>query len=596
MSFFGELKRRKTFQVVAVYAVVAWLLVQIVATVEQPLNLPNWFDTAVIVLLAVAFPITLIISWAFDATTEGFVRDKGGKSGRHGSHLIEYALLGLIIVAAGWISYREFGFSSQPTTAPGGTLSIAVLPLVNLSGDPDQEVLSDGLTEEISFALARVEGLDIVGRTSVFQFKNVARDLREIGRALDADYLIEGTVQTSGTLVRVTPKLIRSDSGREVWTDRVQVESTDLFELQEQVARAVVASLEAPLGLSESKRLVANRSIDAQDYREYLRARDLFRTRGLVAITEAAKLLEGVVDRNADYAPAWALLAQAYDFIPNFEPAWLSGDFESLRPIVLELAPKAEAAAMRAIELDEELASGFNSLALLREQQGRLTEAEDLYQRALGLDRNDPDSLHLYSRLLAKVGRLEEALAMRERLSEVEPFVDVYQWVYAFVLWLNGRDSEAIAMAENVPTEARSYTLSRMLASMGRYEEAAEIVQSSPEGMYLPGTTNEAARLLRIAPTAVPSPDSLPNLGLLAFAYLYAGAPERALEPHEGGVEVGYSVGIFNAFLWHTSYAALRKTDRFEKFLRSAGIVDYWRERGWPEFCRPLGPADFECS
>jgi TolB-like protein len=596
MSFLGEIKRRKVFQVGAVYVVVAWLIMQIVDVVNEPLNLPDWFDTVAILLLGIGFPIALILSWAFELTPDGLTRDDGGASPSRGGRRLEYVLVGLLVVAVGWIGYRELGSSVGEPGGSAGETSVAVLPFTNLSADPGQEFFSDGMTEEITSALAKVRGLGVVGRTSAFQFKNQARDLREIGSVLGASHLVEGSIRKSGVRLRITAQLIRVDSGVEIWTNTYDREMTDVFAIQEEIARQIAGSLRAPLGLQEGDQLVANRAIDAEDYQEYyLRAKNLFHARGGERIAEAAKLLEDLVDRNPDYAPAWGLLAQAYDFIPNYDPAWFSGDFERLRPVVSEMGPKAEIAARRAIELDPNLAAGYYSLALALEQRGELIEAEDLFQRAYELDPNDPDVLHLYSRMLAKVGRLEDAHSMRERLTYLDPLVQVYRAIAAFVLWLLDRDDEAIAMAENLEPLHRSYVLSRMLAADGRYAYAADVVESDSRELNIPETTEAVARLLRAAPTDLRSPESLPHLGLFAFVYLHVGAPERALEPHEDGVEIGYSASAFNALLWHSSYADLRKTERFKKFLLDAGVVEYWRERGWPSHCQPLGGADFEC-
>jgi hypothetical protein len=135
-----------------------------------------------------------------------------------------------------------------------------------------------------------------------------------------------------------------------------------------------------------------------------------------------------------------------------------------------------------------------------------------------------------------------------------------------------------------------------LLAAEGRYEEAAEVVSTIPEGTFLPGTVEEAARLLRMAPTKVAAPESLPRLGLLDFVYLYVGAPDRVLEFYEAGYESGYMVSILYGFLWHSSYAFLRSTERFKALMRNIGAVDYWRARGWPEFCRAIDDRDFACS
>jgi tetratricopeptide (TPR) repeat protein len=307
-------------------------------------------------------------------------------------------------------------------------------------------------------------------------------------------------------------------------------------------------------------------------------------------------LLEQLVVRDPDYAPAWALMAQAYDFVPNFEPAWLSGDFEKLRPSVAASAPRADAAARRAIQLDPNLADGYASLALALEQRGKFAEAEELYMKAVALDSNNPDVLHLYSRLLLSVGRLKDGLAMRQRLLSLDPFVPVYNSATAWALWLNGRDDEAIALAEPLPSFPRGYTLSRILAAKGRYRDAADIIAAIPIGNFLPGTVEDAVRLLRAAPARVASPQSLSRLGLLEFTYLYVGASGRVLDFYEGGVEVGYAVSLMNAFLWHPSYASVRKTERFKAYVRAAGLVAHWRTRGWPDLCKPIGADDFACE
>ncbi|HJR69996.1 MAG TPA: hypothetical protein VKA43_08145, partial [Gammaproteobacteria bacterium] len=135
----------------------------------------------------------------------------------------------------------------------------------------------------------------------------------------------------------------------------------------------------------------------------------------------------------------------------------------------------------------------------------------------------------------------------------------------------------------------------QLLAAVGRYEEAADLVSGAAD-MFLPGVTEAAAGLLRSAPTEVASPAALPRLGWFNFVYVHVGATERTLEFYEDGVEAGYSVSISNALLWHPYYTSLRKTERYKDFMRKRGIVDYWRERGWPELCRPLDAEDFTCG
>ena len=259
--------------------------------------------------------------------------------------------------------------------------------------------------------------------------------------------------------------------------------------------------------------------------------------------------------------------------------------------------PRAEAAARRAIELDPNYADGYASLGRVMDVRRQLVLAEELYSKALALDPNNPDVLHRYSSLLAGLGRLKEALAMRQLLQQLEPFVPIFNAVTASVLWENGQNDIAIAMFKDMPQGrvGRAGELARIYAAAGRYSEAVDSILEIPPGNYLPGTVEEAARLLRKAPAIAASPQSLPRLGYLGFVYLYVGAPDRILDFHDGSVAAGYSVPGTTAWLWHPSYAPVRKTERFKAFVQSAGLVDYWRVKGWPEFCRPMADDDFVC-
>jgi len=318
------------------------------------------------------------------------------------------------------------------------------------------------------------------------------------------------------------------------------------------------------------------------------------RSRGTTSLADAAALLEQVVARDPDYAPAWALLAQAYFFVPNFHPAFWSGAVEELRPLVEASLPRAEVAARRAIQLGPDNAEGYVALGHVEDYRGRLLQAHELYSKALSLDPANSEALALYGNLLASVGYLKEALVPRQQLQELDPFVPIFNAGTATILWENGQTDAAIEMFKKLPISLPD--LARVYAAQGRFSEAADSLLAMTPGRFRPGLVEEAARLLRTAPQSAPSPQSLPRLGALSFVYLHVGALDRVLEFDEGNVDVGYSVTIFTAFLWHPSYASVRKTDRFKAFARNAGMVDYWRARGWPDMCRPIGVDDFVCD
>jgi TolB-like protein/DNA-binding SARP family transcriptional activator len=514
-------------------------------------------------------------------------------------------IAGVLLVAVALISYRELAPSGTRQTvvaeraasaSEASAVSIAVLPFVNLSGDASQEFFSDGMTEEITSALAKVPNLRVVGRTSAFQFKGQNQDLRAIARSLAATHLIEGSVRKAGDRLRVTVQLIKADDGTHTWSEDYDRRLTDIFAVQEDIAQAIAAALRVPLGLKPGTLLVSNRTISPDSYQAYLHAKALVRTRQAMQASDAVSLLEEITARAPNYAPAWALLSLAYDVTPQ-TPAWYSGAVAETRRLADDSLPKAEAAAQRAIQLDPDLADGYASLGRLQVRRERLLLAEDSYSKALALDPNNPDALQLYGNMLAEVGYLKQSLVVMQRLRSVEPFVPILNLNAAVVLWLNGRNGEATGVMEGVPpVAAGEVDLAQMYASVGNYRAAADQLLKIPAGTFFPGILPEAIRLLRGTPAPDVSTQGTPGLGRVGFVYLYAGAPIRALEFHEAGVESGYVIAITTAELWHPSYAKLRKTERFKSLVRKAGLVDYWRAKDWPALCHPTTADDFACE
>jgi tetratricopeptide (TPR) repeat protein len=443
-----------------------------------------------------------------------------------------------------------------------------------------------------------VPNLKIVARSSAYTFKNQTKQAREVGQALGATHLVEGSVREDGSRIRITAQLIEAQSGLQLWSESYDRNVTDVFATQEEIAEAIAGSLRLPLGLSDSGSLVRNRTADTATYDQYLRAKALVRTRGLKPLTDGAALLEEVVARDPAYAPAWAVLAIAYEVRPIFEPAAYIGlDTIKLSEVVKDVLPKADAAARKAVELDPTLPDGYAALAHSEDLRGHLVEAEDLYLKAIALDAETPDALHYYADLLAAVGHLKKALAIRQRLQVLEPFVPIFNANTAAHLWLNGETDAAIALAKTVPdTALQSFYIPMMHAAAGRNEEAARSLRDTYSGVYPAEMVEHATHLLLHRREASTPPQVVPPLGALWWAAARAGNPSDVLASHEAFVYAGYSLPVATAFLWHPAYAEARKTERFKTFMRKVGIVDYWRARGWPEFCRPLGSDDFMCE
>jgi tetratricopeptide (TPR) repeat protein len=403
-------------------------------------------------------------------------------------------------------------------------------------------------------------------------------------------------VRKAGTRLRITAQLINAGSGVSIWTDNYDREYSDVFAVQEDIATAIAGALRMPLGLKPSERLVNNRTNDFQAYENFLRVR----MTGALArnLPNAHVILEQAIARDPNFAPAWASLAGAYRARGNVATRQ-SASVDEVRQVAQSWLDKAEMAARKTIELDPRLASGYGELATVQHRRGKWMEAESLYVQALAIDPDEPETLQGYSGLLMNIGRLEDALRMRESLLRLEPFVLIYNYVTAVTMHINGEDARAKSILEAIPPNLlsynRNYALATLYAAEGQYAKAADTLLLI-NAQVPPSAVEEAARLLRTAPAKTLTPKDLPALQAeLNFVYAHIGALERVMEYPERVVRVG-NMGGGLYLIWDPLYAPLRKTERFKKLMRDAGIVGYWRAKGWPDRCRPVGADDFVCD
>jgi len=403
-------------------------------------------------------------------------------------------------------------------------------------------------------------------------------------------------VRKAGDRVRITAQLIRTNDGTHLWSENYDRQLTDIFVIQEDIARTITASLNMSLGLKPGEQLVANRTIGVEDYQEFLRAKAML-LQGRGAYAEQVAMLEPLVVRNPRYAPAWVAMAQAYNYATQFYSIRAS---QSAAPTELlrirdGYLQKTQAAVDRAVELDPESPEGLVGQAVLQLYARKWAMAEEFYLKALAIDPNNPLALSSYANsVLVGLGRIKDAVRVYQRIHDLEPFVPLFAGNFAEALWLDGQTDAAIAIDKDYVGRIGSGSaldLARMYAAIGRYAEAADVLSRYPQRAANPDTVVAAAALLRTAPAKAPAPQSLPRLGNMGFIYLHVGAPERALEYYEEDIRAGLDIGV----MWHPSYAVVRKTERFRKIVRAAGYVDYWRAKGWPELCRPTTGDDFEC-
>ncbi len=496
-----------------------------------------------------------------------------------------------------------FGTGQAHASVRPAPTAIAVLPFDNLSGDPAQQFFSDGMTEEISTALAKVPGLELIARTSAYRLRG-DKDARQVGAALGAPYLLEGAVRKTNDRVRITAQLVRTDTGRLAWSDTYERQLTDVFAIQEDIAKAIAARMRLSIALPSGENLLS-RDIDASDYEQFLRAKPFIRARQ-AGVEKAIQILEPLVARNPNFAPAWALLAEEYAVMPGHASPYTTmpgrPDLLQRRSLIDTYRPKAEAAARRAIQLDPKFPGGYYAFAVLMHESGKLAPAEDLYAKALALDPYNPEILGRQASFLSDVGETKKATEIEKRVVALDPYVPNLKVAAAELLWNDGQKDKAnkvlLSMMDNPNAPV---ALAMNYAADGRYADAADALEA---GMKARGELPQnqapqwqaAAAILRTAPAKVPAGQELPILGRMDWVYLYVGAPEQALEHYESDVRTGMFGGpAAFSWLWKSEYAVVRKTARFKALMINSGRVDYWRQRGWPDFCHPLGSTDFEC-
>src|ERR687887_364540 len=276
-NFFGELKRRNVYRVAVAYGVVAWLLIQIASQVFPFFDIPNWAVRLIVLLLAIGFPVALILAWAFELTPEGIKHTEAVAPGesmmpRTGRKL-DFWIIGILLVVIGIFTYQRFG-PQKKTPTIGLELpekSIAVLPFENLSDDKANAYFAEGIQDEILTRLAKIADLKVISRTSTRHYQSAPKNLAEIASQLGVAHILEGSVQKSGDAVRVNVQLIKAANDSHLWADTFDRKLIDIFSVESEVAKAIADQLRAKLSGREEQIITAKPTDNVEAYDAYLR-------------------------------------------------------------------------------------------------------------------------------------------------------------------------------------------------------------------------------------------------------------------------------------------------------------------------------------
>src|SRR5438067_493509 len=404
-ALFAELKRRRVFRALVGYGIAAFAVLQIVEPVMHGLRWPDTVLSYVVVALAVGFPIVVTLAWIFDVN-QGRVERTGGGPG--GARLVLIlAGIGALAAAPGLLWYFVWR-TDRGAAARAREPSIAVLPFVNLSSDRENEYFSDGVTEEIINALANVDGVRVVARTSAFSFKGKNVNVRQVGEELNVATVLEGSVRREVNQLRLQAQLIGAADGYHIWSKTFDRELKNVFSLEDELARAIVQSLKPRLVPAAA--LVQQTTSNAEAHDLYLKGRFFWNQRSREGFAKATARFEQAVALDPTYALAHSGLADCYS---------LSVDYARARAAVV--LPKAKAHARKALELDDSLAEAHTSLGMVSELDFDWSSAEHEYKRAIELRPGYATAHHWYFLLLAQIGHLTEPREEAERAGQLDP-------------------------------------------------------------------------------------------------------------------------------------------------------------------------------
>jgi len=597
-SLLAELKRRNVLRLAGLYLVGAWLVTQVASTVFPAFDVPGWALRALIIVLVLGFAPALIFAWVFELTPDGFKRDAEVKPSEsiapQTARRLDRTIIIVLIIALVYFGFDKFVLAPRheaaavasatkaakpaltqaapPASAEISPKSVAVLPFVNMSGDPQNEFFSDGITEEILNALAQIADLKVAARTSAFAFKGKAQDLRHVGEVLAVAHVLEGSVQRSGDEVRITAQLIDTRSGFHLWSERYDRKLTNIFAVEDEISKAIADKLQ--LQLAGPGAVAGGGTTVTQAHDLYLRGLTLIAARG-PGLRDAVAAFEQAVKLDPKYAQAWGGLALAEQLLPPYT----HGDLESGMT-------RSESAAQRALDINPDTVPALVAIANVHAHRLDWAQAAATFRHALNLAPGDVEGANQYAQFLFLAGQLEPALRQIDRARQMDPLSAIIPVVRATILMGLHRDADAATELEQVlPAHPDFYpacmTAALVYIGMQRYVDAEVQLRSialhlnvDPEkkALLVRGITDPAFRAAAVASlendpaNADLRADSLIHAAMLAWLK----DRDRALDHLERAAEQRDAVA--GGFIWTRSFDTLRDDPRYKAVLKKMNL------------------------
>ncbi len=583
MGIIAELKRRSVFKLGIAYLIVAWLLLQMVATVVPILALPEWVDKLTLLMLVIGFPIALVLAWSYELTPEGIHADvdttsSTSASGGKLSSLVIGALA-LIVVYFLVDKYLLSGDRGVSSLGPEIGRSVAVLPFANLSGNESNEAFTVGIHDDLLTQVSRIGSIRAISRTSVLQYRDTTKTIPVIAKELGVATVLQGGVQRSGDRVRVNAQLINAATDDHLWVGSFDRELTaqNIFSIQSEIAIAIANALRVTLTADEQRRLANVPTENTAALETYFIGKRLLEDRTRESLQAAVEYFKKVIELDPNFALAHSGMADAYMLLPEY---CAGADRE-------EISRKSDSAVARALALDPDLPEVITSEAWNRlihdyDWQG----AEASFNRALEIQPNNSNPLHWLSHTLSWQGRHDEALEYARRAVSVDPHSSLMHMNLVYIMVDAGQYDAALALGKELQErEPEYYALRRNLwlheLRARRTEDAARTFRS-----WAVITKADVAAAEKVGQMFIDynrlglvgdlSPELIEQLNLgaedLPHVYAFIGNRERTLAALEKAAEGRTGSRSVLSMKVNPGYDFIREDIRFKALLKKVGL------------------------
>ncbi len=478
MGLVSELRRRNVLRMAVLYAVAAWLIMQVAEVVIALANLPNWIGPTILGLLAVGFPIAMIFSWLYEITTEGISLEKDVDREESITHFADRRL-DFLVISLLCAAVILFAYDKWWTSAPSEH-SIAVLPFVNMSNDASNEYFSDGISEEILNLLTQVPDLLVISRSSAFSFKGQNVDIPTIAAKLNVAHVLQGSVRKSGNELRITAQLIKVETDRHLWSKTYDRELKNVFAIQDEIAAAVADALTITL-LGDKPE---SAETDLEAFALYLQARQFVHFATPAGLKQAEAQLTQALDIDPTFAPAWTELSHVYR---------QQASVHAVRPND-EGFELARHAVQQALTLDPRYGPAYVALAQIEGgYDWDFTAASQHLDKALMLNPNDAYTLRVVAGWEYVRGHLDKAIELNRRVIVLDPVFSSGHWSLGRSLYAARRleaaaESFRTARALNPGGVKLQYQLGQVLLAQGDVHAALATMELEiSDGYRLPG-------------------------------------------------------------------------------------------------------------